>query len=71
MHIFYFVFFFQSVIGLNTEFFKKNCDEVLNFNAACPQLKWDYPICVPWHKVNCKLNRNKKKKYCINYDCSV
>ena len=61
---------FQSNSNTAT-FFKEHCEEELVFNPSCTQRRWNHPTCVPWDTTQCKLNRNKAKNYCINYDCSV
>ena len=63
---------FVPVTLLNTAtFFKEHCQEELVFNPNCVQRRWNYPTCVPWDTTECRLNRKKTKKFCINYDCSV
>ena len=52
-------------------FFKEYCDQELVFNPSCIQRRWNYPTCVPWDTAQCRINKNKARNYCINYDCSV
>ena len=58
-------------VNLDHKFFDTHCDQEFVFNPTCIQRRWSYPTCVPWDTSNCRINRNKGRNYCINYDCSV